>query len=118
MIQLFKEKQIVNIATILIAILFSISLFAQSETSKERVYIKIEVKGMACPYCAYGMEKELKNISGVDKVTIELKEGFAYISTPNQQKPSKESLEKIINDAGFTFGLIEYKESPFKELEK
>lgn len=113
-----KIKSVFSIAIILLSFLVSNQVIAQTETKQDRTYIKIEIKGMACPYCAYGMEKELKTVSGVNKVDIELKEGLAYISTPNSQKPSKESLEKIIIDAGFTVGKIEFKESPFKEVDK
>ena len=59
------------------------------------------------------MEKELKKVSGVNKVEIELKEGMAYISTPLNQKPSKLILEMIIEDAGFSVGEIVYSENPF-----
>ena len=86
---------------------------AQVETDQNRVYIKIEIKGLACPYCAFGMEKELKKVSGVENVEIELKTGMAYISTPIEQKPTKENLEKIITDSGFTFGEIEFSDKPF-----
>lgn len=95
--------------------LFSSSLLAQQDTSKiEQVYIKIEIKGLACPYCAYGMEKELLKVSGIENVDIELKEGLAYISTPVSQKPTKGNLSKIIEDAGFTAGEIVFQETPFK----
>ncbi len=80
---------------------------------QERVYIKIEIKGMACPYCAFGMEKKLKEISGVNNVEIELKEGLAYISTLKEQKPSKESIQDIILNAGFTVGKIFYSNTSF-----
>lgn len=59
--------------------------------------MKTEIKGMPCPYDAFGMEKELRQVTVVDKVEIELKKGLAYISTPISQKPTKESLEKIIS---------------------
>lgn len=87
--------------------------YAQDQPSDERVYIKIEVKGLACPYCAFGMEKELKKISGVEKVEIELKEGLAFISTPISQKPEKQKLAQVITDSGFTPGNIEYSPTPF-----
>ena len=95
------------------------SIQGQTATSSaERVFIKIEIKGLACPYCAFGMEKELKKVSGVDKVDIELKTGLAYISTPIAQKPSPESLKKIIKDAGFTPGDIAYSQKPFVDISK
>lgn len=98
---------------LLLTIGYSTSLNAQSDKEQERIYVKIEIKGMACPYCAFGMEKELKQVAGVDKVEIELQQGLAYISTPINQKPTKESLEKIITDSGFTVGKIEYSSEPF-----
>jgi len=102
------------------AIIFAVLLFGQSTTIKaqskaktDHVYIKMEVNGMACPYCAYGMEKELKKVSGVDDVKIQLKEGMAYISTLKKQEPLKENLALIIKNAGFTPGKIEYSNKPF-----
>ena len=111
---LVKKSKIVSL--ILIAMLFfSVAItHAQSkDKQKERVYIKAEIKGMACPYCAFGMEKKLKEISGVENVEIELKEGLAYISTLKKQKPSKESIQNIILNAGFTVGKIFYSDTPF-----
>ena len=89
----------------------------QSNTSQELVYISVEIKGLACPFCAFGMEKELKKVSGVDSVHIELKKGLAYISTLIQLQPTKETLEKVIIDAGFTPGKIEYSDTPFRRKE-
>jgi copper chaperone CopZ len=86
---------------------------AQSKAKTDHVYIKMGVKGMACSYCAYGMEKELKKVSGVDSVKIQLKEGLAYISTLKKQEPLKESLALIVKNAGFTPGKIEYSNKPF-----
>jgi len=99
------------------AFIFAVLLLGQTtvkaQSKSDHVYIKIEVNGMACPYCAYGMEKELKKVSGVDNVKIQLKEGLAYIATLKKQKPLKESLALIITNAGFTPGKIEYSNKPF-----
>ena len=89
----------------------------QAQADDERVFIKIEIKGLACPFCAYGMERELKKVSGVEDVEIELKTGLAYISTPVSQKPEKEELVRIVNEGGFTAGEIEYSNKPFEPQE-
>lgn len=94
-------------------LLLSLHTQAQDQPIDERVYIKIEIKGLACPYCAFGMEKELKKISGVEKVEIELKKGLAFISTPVSQKPEEQQLAQVITDAGFTPGKIEFNPKPF-----
>ncbi|MCF6222440.1 MAG: heavy-metal-associated domain-containing protein [Flavobacteriaceae bacterium] len=91
------------------------NLNAQNTNSDDKVYVKIEVNGMACSYCAFGMEKALKKVSGVDNVAIELEEGMAYISAPKSQKPQKENLSLIIQKDGFTPGIIEFSDQPFKK---
>jgi len=110
--KLFKTTPFVSLV---FAVLFfgQTTVKAQNKTKTDHVYIKMEVNGMACPYCAYGMEKELKKVAGVADVKIQLKEGLAYISTPKKQKPLKESLALIITNAGFTPGKIEYRNKPF-----
>jgi len=50
---------------------------------------------MACTYCTYGMEKELKKVSGIKNINIELEEGLAFVSTPKNQQASKENLMLI-----------------------
>lgn len=102
----------------IVALVFSFFLLITTAvgtqiTQEERIYIKIEIKGLACPYCAFGMEKAFRKISGIKNVDIELKEGLAYIDTPVEQKPTKKELRKIIIDAGFTPGEIIFSETPF-----
>lgn len=93
----------------------SFSLFSQDiSTESDRIFIKIEVKGLACPYCAYGLEKDLKKVKGIDFIEIDLKEGLVYTSTPISLKPSKEKLAKVVEDSGFTTGEIEFSEQPFE----
>ena len=58
----------------------------------------------------------MKKIAGVENVEIELEEGLAYMSTPVAQKPSEKQLEKIIEEAGFTAGEIEFSEKPFQRI--
>ncbi len=113
-------KKTNSIAIVILILFFAQTAIvnAQEKDKEEKIYIKIEVDGMACAYCAFGMEKELKKVSGVDHVAIQLEEGMAYISTPKSQKPQKESLSLIIQNAGFTPGTIEYSDQPFLKEEK
>jgi copper chaperone CopZ len=100
------------------SLIFTILLFGQPTTinaqnNSDHVFIKMEVNGMACPYCAFGMEKELKKVSGVDDVKIQLKEGIVFLSILKKDKPTKENLSSIITNAGFTPGEIEYSSKPY-----
>jgi copper chaperone CopZ len=107
-------KQITSLILFLFFVGFFNSTEAKTFKQKELIYVKIEIKGMACSYCAFGMEKELRRLSGVNLLKINLEAGLAFISTPITQKPTKESIYKIILDAGFTVGEIEYSPKPFK----
>ncbi len=113
MLRSLKNITLFSFSLLLVGMIFSSPAIGQAKQGI--IYIKIEIKGMACPYCAFGMEKGLKKIAGVDSVEIELKEGLAYISTPISQKPTKESIEKIITNGGFTIGKIEYADEPFSK---
>lgn len=87
---------------------------AQSKNEAKKTYIKIGVDGLSCPFCAYGLEKKLKKIKTVNNVEIYLEEGIAVFSVSNDQKPTKETLEKIVTDAGFTPNGIVFSEKAFK----
>jgi len=106
-------KTVPFISFVLALLLFGQTSTVKAQSKTEPVYIKMEVNGMVCTNCAFGMEKELKKVLGVKSVKVQLKEGLAYISTLKKQKPLKESLALIISNAGFTPGKIEYSHKPF-----
>lgn len=66
------------------------------------VYINMMIDGLSCPFCAYGMEKKLKEVAGSKDVYIKLSEGEATMNVPKGKEPTKEDLETIIKNAGFT----------------
>ncbi len=113
-----KKEWMVLLWILVASIFLALPGNAQTDTTSDKVYIKIEILGLACPYCAYGMEKDLLKVAGVDKVDIELKEGLAFISTPVSQRPSKETLKNVILDGGFTPGEIIYSDQPFDSPKK
>ena len=87
---------------------------AKAQETSEKTYIKIVVDGLSCPFCAYGLEKKLKKVSGSEDIVIALTEGEATMSVPKHQKPTEEELRKIVKDAGFTPRVITFSETPFK----
>ena len=97
---------------LLFSMVSSTAVNAQTN-DQEFTYVKVEVKGLACPFCAYGLEKKLKDLDGVKTVKIDVEEGLAYLTVLKSKKPTKETLEKIVTDAGFTPSSIVFSESPF-----
>jgi len=80
-----------------IAMLFwSTALFAA-----DRQY-NLRVDGLACPFCAYGVEKKLIKTEGVASVSFDLEKGVVVVKTKEGVRLTEESLKQLINDAGFT----------------
>jgi len=61
----------------------------------------VQVDGLACPFCAYGLEKKLKNLPGVANVQIELNTGWASFDVlSGVLLPGP--VQDVVRDAGFT----------------
>lgn len=65
---------------------------------------ELQVDGLACPFCAYGVEKKIKALNGVNKdsVAIKLNEGMVIFEAGTGVLLTEQSLKTLINDAGFT----------------
>ncbi len=63
--------------------------------------IQITVLGMSCPFCAYGVERKLKNLDGVEELTVVLETGLATLVMEEAADVSNETLRKTVEDAGF-----------------
>lgn len=63
---------------------------------------ELKVDGLACPFCAYGVEKQLGRIEGVNKVEVDLKEGRVVVTMTEGKALSEAHARKAVQDAGFT----------------
>ena len=74
----------------------------------------VEVKGVSCPFCAFGLEKKLKQLPGAEKVTIKINEAKAEIEVADGKEITRGQIEQAVKEAGFTPGKIEIKEEKEK----
>lgn len=65
----------------------------------------MRVDGLACPYCAYGIEKNLKRIDGVreESIDVDLQEGIVRVTVGDEVEFTEPQMTKLFNDAGFTY---------------
>jgi len=70
----------------------------------------MRVDGLACPFCAYGIEKKFIKTEGVDSVDIDLQKGLVIVKTGEGKTFQEEKLKEIINDAGFTMRSVTEKD--------
>jgi len=62
----------------------------------------IRVDGLSCPFCAYGLEKHLKKVAGVEGVDINMKDGQAVVHLKPDAKVDAAALREAVKKAGFT----------------
>jgi len=82
-------------------ILFGLSLM-QAVVAANTQYV-MRVDGLACPYCAYGIEKKLKVIEGVKKIHVDLDKGLVTAEVSEGTTLGEEQMQQLFKDAGFTF---------------
>ena len=66
----------------------------------------LAVDGLACPFCAYGVEKRLSAIEGVESVETDVKSGQVVVTLVEGKTLSEEAARQAIKDAGFTLGSL------------
>jgi len=76
-------------------------LFANSTLADTSIY-SIRVDGLACPYCAYGIEKKLNQIDGVKFMDMDLEKGIVTVEAKDTTLDDQQ-LKQLFQDAGFTY---------------
>ena len=71
--------------------------------------IEMQVDGMTCPFCVYGIEKNLKALQEVTDASSNLKTGIVDIVIKEDAPLDIEKLNKAILESGFTPGKIKIK---------
>ncbi len=80
----------------LLAIVLSTAAFAGGNQ------YALAVDGLACPFCAYGVEKRLSAIEGVESVETDVKSGQVVVTLAEGKTLSEEVARQAVKDAGFT----------------
>jgi mercuric ion binding protein len=79
-----------------------VTFFFAGPTSADSTKVSLRVDGLACPFCAYGLEKKLKEIDNVEKLDIKINEGLVILKFKEGTKIDKEVIFQKVKEAGFT----------------
>ncbi|MFE8069994.1 heavy-metal-associated domain-containing protein [Marinobacteraceae bacterium S3BR75-40.1] len=60
------------------------------------------VDGLACPFCAFGIEKRLNQVDGVTDVQIDIGDGVVRVILQEGQTFTEERARQAVKEAGFT----------------
>ncbi len=92
-----------NIIIIFIAILFAgISNPIYGQSKKDLDQFTVQVEGLGCPFCAFGLEKRFKELKGIKKISIEMKTGTLTFDYPTAKKLTIVQVEEQVAKAGYT----------------
>ena len=83
-------------------LLFLLPLSASAEVTRA----VIAVDGMSCPFCAFGVEKRLKTVSGTADVTVMMAKGTATLVAGAGESLAVGQIDEAVRKAGFTPGQL------------
>ena len=89
------------IALVAILSLFAISNEAHAQ-GKERDAFTVQVDGLGCPFCAYGLEKKFKELKGIKDVVIDMETGILTFAYPSMPPLTLERVAEQVDKAGYT----------------
>lgn len=62
----------------------------------------LQVDGLACPFCAYGIEKKLSSIEGVEDIKVNIETGQVIVTMEDASTLTEIMADEKVAQAGFT----------------
>ena len=87
---------------ILAAIMIAVLLPTMATAGEADGVYTVEVNGLACPFCVYGIEKQLSRIDGVESISTDIKSGTVIITVQAGVVLDEAEAKQAVEDAGFT----------------
>ncbi len=93
---------------ILRSLAFGVSLFilAGAALAAPPAY-KLRVDGLACPFCAYGIEKQLSKLEGVARIDVDIAKGAVTVKLNEGATLDEAAAKAAVKRAGFTLRAFE-----------
>ena len=90
------KKSIIVSALLMLMVVFS----AVAQEGKDKFMVQVD--GLGCPFCAYGLEKKFKEFKGIKNVKIDIETGDFSFSYPAEKALTLTDVEKQVEKAGYT----------------
>ncbi len=85
-----------------ISVTFVITLFFWSIVYAAGTEYELGIDGVACPFCVYGIEKQLSKLEGIERINTDIKNGLVLLEMKDGSTLTEESINEAVNKAGFT----------------
>lgn len=88
------------------ALALSLVLMATGVLAAPPTY-RLHVDGLACPFCAYGIEKKLGALEGVQGLETNIKDGTVNVTMKDGAALDEPSARQAVKAAGFSLRKFE-----------
>lgn len=68
---------------------------------------KLRVDGLSCPFCAYGIEKKLGKVKGVQRVDVDIASGSVTVTMADGMTLNEPDAQQAVKEAGFKLRSLE-----------
>ena len=79
-----------------------IIIFFQPFVYAAGIEYQIGVDGVACPFCVYGIEKQLSKLEGIQRIDVDIKNGLVLVMMEDDSSLSEVSIRDAVKNAGFS----------------
>lgn len=102
---MIKSIILTGLKTVLVSVALALFLgtaFTASASEPASPTYNLQVDGLACPFCAYGVEKQFSAVKGVDKIDIDIKTSIITLTMKKGTALDEATARKAVKDAGFS----------------
>lgn len=89
----FMKKFVLTI----IFVLYSNNMVYAADTEYQ-----LGVDGIACPFCVYGIEKQLSKLEGIERIEIDIQKGLVLLIMADGSTLNEASVSDAVTKAGFS----------------
>jgi len=75
---------------------------ADAQSHKDKDLFEVQVDGLGCPFCAYGLEKKFKEFKGIKNISINIETGDFSFNYPTAKKLTMNAMIAQVKKAGYT----------------
>lgn len=86
------------IMTLVIGMITMLSTTAQNTMDQ----FEVQVDGLGCPFCAFGLEKKFNELKGIKQVKIDIETGNFSFTYPSEKSLSMKAVLSQVEKAGYT----------------
>ncbi|WP_286754974.1 heavy metal-associated domain-containing protein [Roseivirga sp. UBA838] len=85
-----------------LGIIALLTIFSLSSAMAQLIKVDQEVFGMDCAPCAYGLERGLKKMDGLESVKVSLNDGKAYLKLASDNDLTLQKIQEEVKSNGFS----------------